>query len=144
MQLTRYTDYSLRVLMFLAARPERLATIQEIAEAYDISRGHVMKVVRGLTAHGFVDGLRGRGGGVQLARDASEIGLGEVVRLTEENVALVQCLGADGDCVIEPACGLQGALAQALEAFFDCLDQYTLADLVKKRGRLAQLLQISA
>ena len=76
MQLTQFTDYSLRVLMYLAVRPERLGRIEEISESYGISRGHVMKVVRGLSQHGFIESLRGRGGGIRLARDASAIGLG--------------------------------------------------------------------
>lgn len=143
MQLTRFTDYGLRVLIYLAARPDRLARIEEIADAYGISRGHVMKVVRRLVGHGYVESLRGRGGGVRLARPASEIGLGDVVRKTEENLALVECLGDHGSCVIESACGLQHALARALEAFLSTLDGYTLEDLIKKPRKLARLLQIA-
>ncbi len=144
MQLTQFTDYSLRVLMYLAVRPERLGRIEEISESYGISRGHVMKVVRGLSQHGFIDSLRGRGGGIRLAREASDIGLGEVVRATEENLALVECLSADGgNCAVQPACKLQFALAAALEAFFVVLDDYTIEDLVKRRGALIRLLEIA-
>ena len=144
MQLTRFTDYSLRVLMYLAVRPERIGRIEEISESYGISRGHVMKVVRGLSQKGFVDTLRGRGGGIRLAREATAIGLGEVVRAMEENVALVECLSAEGgECIVQPACGLTHALSRALEAFFAILDEYTLDDLVKQRGELVRLLEIA-
>ena len=144
MQLTRFTDYSLRVLMYLAARPERLGNIDEIAESYGISKGHVMKVVRGLSQHGFIDTVRGRGGGIRLAHAASDIGLGEVIRATEENLGLVECLSEDGgDCVVQPACGLQSALAGALEAFFAALDEFTLEDLVRKRAGFIRLLDIA-
>jgi Rrf2 family nitric oxide-sensitive transcriptional repressor len=144
MQLTRFTDYSLRVLMYLAVRPERLGQIEEISKSYGISRGHVMKVVRGLSRHGFIDSVRGRGGGIRLARPTSEIGLGEVVRATEENLGLVECLSIDGgSCVVQPACGLQTALGMALEAFFVVLDDFTIEDLVKRRGALTRLLEIA-
>ena len=143
MQLTRFTDYSLRVLMYLAARPTRLARIQEIAEAYDISRGHVMKVVHGLGEHGFVRASRGRTGGIRLARPASDIQVGDVVRKTEENLALVPCFADRHACVIEPACGLHRALDMALDAFLGTLDEVTLDDLVRQPRRMARLLQIT-
>jgi Rrf2 family nitric oxide-sensitive transcriptional repressor len=143
MQLTRYTDYSLRVLMYLAARPDRRARIEEISNAYGISRGHVMKAVRGLSNHGFVESARGRNGGLRLARPASQIGLGAVVRRCEENLSLVECFGNKGGCVVESICGLQGALNQALDAFFAVLDDYTLADLMTHPRKMAQLLQIA-
>ena len=143
MQLTRYSDYSLRVLMYLAARTESLATIEEIATAYDISQGHVMKVIRGLVAEGFVESLRGRGGGVRLALPPEEIVLGDVVRATEENLALVECFSESSRCRIERACGLQGVLGEALDAFLGVLDDYTLADILGNRSRLSKLLQIA-
>ncbi|MEM7408823.1 MAG: Rrf2 family transcriptional regulator [Myxococcota bacterium] len=145
MQLTRYTDYSLRVLMYLAAMPGELTRIEDISDAYGISRGHVMKVVRGLANEGYVESLRGRGGGVKLARSADDISLGEVVRATEENLALVECFGpgSSGHCVIEPACGLQGALSAALDAFLATLDAYTLGDLMTKRRAMTRLLEIA-
>jgi Rrf2 family nitric oxide-sensitive transcriptional repressor len=134
MQLTRYSDFSLRVLMYLAVRSERLATIDEIAEAYGISRAHLMKVVHQLGRAGFLETTRGRGGGVQLARAPEEIGVGEVVRFTEGRMDLVECFDpTTSHCRIEPACGLRGVLEEALEAFLGALDRHTLADLISRR-----------
>ncbi len=145
MHLTRYSDYSLRVLMYLAVKAPRMGTIEEISEAYGISRGHLMKVVRHLGALGLIDTLRGRRGGLQLARAPAEIGVGDVIRRTEENLALVECFRDGGTCPIQDACALRRAFQEALEAFLDVLDGYTLADLVsRRRGRLADLLGVGA
>ncbi len=130
MKLTRYTDYALRVLMHLAARPDRLASIAEIARTYRISQNHLMKVVHDLRKAGFLDAVRGRSGGIRLACPASEINVGAVVRHTEEGFDLVEC----GACIIAPACGLTGVLGEALSAFMRTLDGYTLADLVESRA----------
>ena len=129
MKLTRYTDYALRVLMHLAARPERLSSIGEIARIYRISQNHLMKVVHDLGKAGYVSAVRGRSGGLRLGRPAEEINIGEVVRHTEDGFDLVDC----GSCVIAPACGLTGVLGEALGAFMAVLDGYTLADLVESR-----------
>jgi Rrf2 family nitric oxide-sensitive transcriptional repressor len=128
-KLTRYTDYALRVLMHLAARPERLSSIGEIARSYGISQNHLMKVVHDLRKAGYVAAVRGRTGGIRLARPPSEINIGEVVRHTEEGFDLVDC----GSCIIAPACGLTGVLGEALRAFMHTLDRHTLADLVADR-----------
>ena len=128
-KLTRYTDYALRVLMHLAARPERLASIGEIARSYGISQNHLMKVVHDLRKEGYVAAVRGRTGGIRLGRAPSEINVGDVVRHTEDGFDLVDC----GSCVIAPACALTGALNEALAAFMTVLDGYTLADLVDQR-----------
>jgi Rrf2 family nitric oxide-sensitive transcriptional repressor len=130
MRLTRYTDYALRVLMHLAARPERLATIGEMARVHRISQNHLMKVVHDLRKEGFLEAVRGRSGGMRLARPAAEIGIGAVVRHTEEGFDLVDC----GSCVIARACSLTGVLGEAVRAFLAVLDKYTLADLVAARG----------
>lgn len=145
MQLTRYSDYSLRVLIYLAVRPRQLATIDEIARAYGISRAHLMKVVHQLGRGGFLETVRGRGGGFQLARVPEEIGVGEVVRFTEGTLDLVECFDpATSRCRIEPACALQGVLKEGLDAFLETLDGYTLADLVSRRRRpLDRLLRVS-
>jgi Rrf2 family transcriptional regulator, nitric oxide-sensitive transcriptional repressor len=128
-KLTRYTDYALRVLMHLATRPERLSSIGEIARTYGISQNHLMKVVHDLRQAGYVKAVRGRSGGIGLGRPPGEINIGEVVRHTEEGFDLVDC----GSCIIARACGLTGVLAEALRAFMQTLDRYTLADLVSDR-----------
>lgn len=136
MRLTRYTDYALRVLTHLAAHPDRLCSIAEIARGYRISQNHLMKVVNDLAREGFVDSVRGRGGGIRLARSPAEISLGAVVRHTEEGFDLVDC----ADCVIAPACGITGVLREALDAFMAVLDRYTLDDLMRRRTDIAALL----
>jgi Rrf2 family nitric oxide-sensitive transcriptional repressor len=145
MRLTRYTDYSLRVLMYLAVRSEHRATIEEISQAYDVSRAHLMKVVHELGRAGFVETMRGRGGGLRLARTLDALTVGEVVRRTEEQMDLVECFDpATSHCRIESACALRGVLEEALEAFLATLDGYTLADLVaRRRGPLNDLLDAS-
>jgi Rrf2 family nitric oxide-sensitive transcriptional repressor len=138
MRLTRYTDYALRVLLYLGARDGQVCAISEIATAYGISQNHLMKVVHDLGKAGYVKSVRGRFGGILLARPAAEIGVGAVVRQTEEGFELVDC----ATCVIAPACGLTGALGEALAAFMAVLDGYTLADLLAKRGAMRQLLGV--
>lgn len=134
MRLTRYSDYSLRVLMYLAARPGHTATIAEISRAYGISKAHLMKVVHELGRTGFLTTMRGRGGGLHLARTPDEIRVGDVVRQTEDPMDLVECFDpATSQCRIERICALRGALDEALEAFLSTLDGYTLADLVRRR-----------
>lgn len=136
MRLTRYTDYALRVLMHVAARPERLSSISEIARTYGISHNHLMKVVHDLRKEGYVAAVRGRSGGIRLARNPAEINVGQVVRHTEEGFDLVDC----GSCLIAPACGLNGVLQQALGAFMAVLDSHTLADLLTNRAEALRAL----
>jgi Rrf2 family transcriptional regulator, nitric oxide-sensitive transcriptional repressor len=131
MRLKSYTDYALRVLMHLAARPDRLASIGEIARTYRISHNHLMKVVHDLRKEGFLDAVRGRSGGIRLARPATDISVGDVVRHTEGTFDLVDC----ESCVIARACSLTGALHQARRAFMAVLDGYSLQDLVADRQR---------
>lgn len=144
MHITRYTDYSLRVLIYLGLKGEALATIQEIADRYGISKNHLMKVVHELNRKGYVDTLRGKHGGIRLGRAPAEINLGTLVRETESDLALVECFGSDNECIIAPACSLKLVLRQALEAFFEVLDSRSLADLLPApdQSRLAQLLRI--
>jgi len=144
MQLTRYSDYTLRVLIYLATDPERWVTIEDIARAYGISKAHLTKVVHQLGLRGYLETLRGRGGGLRLARRPEEIRVGDVLRSTEENMALVECFDpASSQCVIEPLCGLRPVLSEALTAFVRVLDRYTLADLVARRRKpLARLLDV--
>jgi Rrf2 family nitric oxide-sensitive transcriptional repressor len=129
------------VLIYLALEPERLATIEEIARRYGISRAHLTKVVHQLGLRGYVETLRGRRGGLRLARRPEAIRVGSVVRESEESLALVECFEAGSECAIEPACALRGALHEALDAFLAVLDHYTLADLVaRRRAPLLRLL----
>ena len=137
MRLTRYTDYALRVLLYLGARPDRLCSIGEIARAYAISQNHLMKVVSELASAGYVASARGRGGGVRLARPAPEINVGAVVRRTEESFELADC----SSCVIAPACGLRCLFKEATDAFLSVLDSRTLADLLAERRGLPALLE---
>lgn len=143
MRLTVYTDYSLRVLMYVALHHERRPTIGEIASAYGISKNHVMKVVYQLGLAGYIETLRGQAGGMRLALPPERIIVGEVVRRTEPDMALVPCFEAvDAACVITPACGLRRALQQARAAFLAVLDDYSLADLVENREILRGLLAV--
>lgn len=138
MRLTRYTDYALRVLLYLGARPKALSSVSEISRTYGISQNHLTKVVHELGKGGYVTGVRGRYGGIRLARPADEINVGAVVRFTEEGFELAECAA----CVIAPACGLTGVLAEALAAFMAVLDEYTVADLIKKRSKLVHLFDL--
>lgn len=131
--------------MYLAVHGDGLATIEEIARAYGVSKAHITKVVHDLGGAGFVETVRGRGGGLQLGCAPEEIRLGEVVRFTEDRLDLVECFDpATSHCRIESVCRLKSVLAEALEAFLRVLDRYTLADLVaRRRGALGELLAIS-
>lgn len=141
MRLTVYTDYSLRMLMYLAVKDGNRATIAEVAAAYGISKAHLTKVAHQLNLAGYVGTVRGKGGGLGLARPAAQIRLGDVVRCTEPDMALVPCFGpVHGPCPIVPACGLRSALHEAQEAFLAVLDRYSLDDLVQRRAELASLL----
>lgn len=130
MRLTNFSDYALRVLMYAAAASDRLITIEETAELYGISRAHLMKVANQLTRAGYLRAVRGRSGGLTLAKRPNRIKLGEVLRATEPDFALVECFTADNQCLISPRCRLRGALKEALAAFTGTLDNYTLADLL--------------
>lgn len=141
MRLTVYTDYSLRLLMFLALKGEELATIAEIAKAYAISKNHLMKVAHQLGVAGYVETVRGKGGGLRLAREPKDIVLGEVVRRTEPDMMLVPCFDtANASCAISAGCMLRGVLFEARDAFLATLDRHTLADLMRPRVSLQKLL----
>ncbi len=143
MRLTVYTDYALRVLMYLALREDGLATIAEIAKSYDISKNHLMKVTHQLGIAGYIETVRGRNGGLRLARSAEAIKIGQVVRHTEPDMAIVACLKPiDAPCVIRSCCVLRRGIERARAAFLEILDGYTLNDLVQTRGRLIHLLDI--
>lgn len=137
MRLTRYTDYAMRILMYLGVQPDKVCSIAEIARAYGISHNHLTKVAHDLGRAGYVEGVRGRTGGIRLARAAERINVGAVVRQTEHGFDLADC----GSCIIAPACGLTGVLDEALAAFLAVLDRYTLADLLAKQSRLMRLFE---
>lgn len=145
MQITYYTDYSLRVLMCLAVNRDRMVTIAEIAGRYDISRNHLVKVVHNLARGGFIRSYRGKGGGIQLAREPAKINLGDVVRYTEGPLKPVECFDVERNrCIITTACGLAEVLAEACNNFLATLDRYTLADLLKRRSGLSKLLAMDS
>jgi Rrf2 family transcriptional regulator, nitric oxide-sensitive transcriptional repressor len=145
MKLTAFTDYSLRVLIYLAADPNQRATIAEIAAAFDISENHLVKVVHFLGTQGWIETVRGKGGGIQLAKAAEAINVGRVVRDTEGAAVPAECfLPEGGECAITAVCRLKHVLADAVRAFYLVLDGYTLADISKNRQALAKVLMIRA
>jgi Rrf2 family nitric oxide-sensitive transcriptional repressor len=145
MHITRYTDYSLRVLVYLAVSGDRLVTIQDVADSYDISKNHLMKVVHQLNLKGYIETVRGKNGGMRLRRQPSSINIGALVRDTEPDFNLVECFSENNQCCITPVCGLQSILKEALHAFLATLDTYTLADVARQpqQSQLLRLLQIS-
>jgi len=144
MELSQFSDYSLRVLIFVALQGDRRSSVKEIAEVYQISPHHLMKVVHKLGALGYLLTYRGRGGGIGLGRPAKEIVVGAVVR-DMEHFTLVECFAQDGGkCRISPVCRLKSALGRARDAFLEELDRYTIADLVRPKGKLIELLEATA
>ncbi|MDR3414472.1 MAG: Rrf2 family transcriptional regulator [Formivibrio sp.] len=141
MKLTSFTDYTLRVLMYLGLETDRLATIQGIAEAYGISENHLMKVVHHLAKSGMVESLRGKGGGIRLALPPDQIRIGTVIRAAEGDSPIVECFSSHDTCKITPNCKLAGILHRAFEALYASLDQYTLADLLTQPEPMIHILQ---
>jgi len=140
MQLTQYTDYAFRVLIYLSRKAQgELATITEITEYYGISRNHLVKIVHSLAINGFIVTTRGKNGGMCLARRAEEIGIGEVIRKTEPNLDLVECFNKKSNtCVISPVCNLKSVLDEARANFLSTLDRYTIADTLHMESMLAK------
>lgn len=130
MRLTMMSDYALRVLLYSAAHPERLVTIDETQEVYGLSRGHLMKIVGVLAGAGILRSQRGRAGGFTLGRSPDEIRLGDVLRLTEPDFEMVECFAPGNACAISPVCRLPGIVTEALDAFMAVMDRHTLADLI--------------
>ncbi|TEW52838.1 RrF2 family transcriptional regulator [Psychromonas algicola] len=145
MQITRYTDYSLRVLIYLAINKQQLTTISDIATSYQISKNHLMKIVQQLNQQSYVLATRGKNGGIKLNRDAKEINVGALVREIEDKSKLIECFGAENKCVITPSCQLKNIFAEAQENFFKTLDAYTLQDLIgeQEEAALTNLLAIN-
>ena len=136
MRLTLYTDYALRVLIHLALNDDRLCSISEVSRTYDASHSHLMKVVNSLANDRFIETVRGRSGGMRLARPADQIRVGDVVRRTEEGFNLADCSG----CALSPACGLTGVLAEGMAAMMKVFDAYTIADLLTDRATMRRLI----
>ena len=144
MRLTTFTDYSLRILIYLGTHADQRAAVGEIAAAYGISKNHLMKVILFLAEEGYVVTTRGRGGGVQLKLSPDRIRIGDVVRKSEAGSVLVECFSPQSsECRIENACRLRSAFNKAAQAFYSVLDTYTLADLIVNRPTMMQLLHIA-
>ena len=142
MHLTQFSDYGLRLAIYLACHPERAVSVDEISRAYGISKHHLVKVVQTLTDLGVVNAQRGRGGGMRLAKRPSEINVGWLIRRTEPHFNLVECFDpATNTCPIAPSCGLKGVLHRAQQAFLGVLDQCSLDQLVTRRADLSLLLE---
>lgn len=144
MRLSVFSDYSLRVLMILGANTDRLTTIGEIARIHDISENHLTKVVHQLGRAGYIETLRGKGGGMRLARAPGQIRLDEVLRQTETDFTLVDCFGTEPRCVLNPDCQLKSILSEALDAFLRVLHNYTLADILHPAIDRAQIVELLA
>ena len=140
MRLTLHTDFALRVLIQVGLNDGKLTTIKDIARSFDISKAHLMKVVNDLSQMGYLDTVRGRGGGIRLMREPRDINIGQVVRDTEDQLDVIGCLEHKGYCAIERVCVLRRALRNATEAFLAVLDTYSLADLIKPRKALSSIL----
>jgi Rrf2 family nitric oxide-sensitive transcriptional repressor len=144
MELSRFTDYSLRVLIYAAAREGEKITLSELAQAYRISHHHLVKIVHYLGKLGYLQNRRGRSGGILLGRKATEIRVGDVIRKTESHFNLVECFSAGSDtCRISPTCRLKGVFQEATQAFLDVLDHYTIEDLVQSRSSILRLLSLN-
>jgi len=145
MRMTLHTDYALRMLVYVAARPGAICTVSDVATAYGLSRNHLLKVALNLRNLGFISTVRGRSGGIRLAKPPGDINIGALVRATEEDFALVECLQPHGGfCAISPVCMLKGIFSEALAAYLAVLDRYTLADAVRNRTVLRSLLGMGA
>jgi len=142
MRLTRFTDYSLHVLIYLGLQQDRQVTVRCICEAYGTSRNNLMKVVSLLTRMGYLETKRGPGGGVRLARPPDQINLADVIRDTEDDLVTVECIDEEGKCVITPVCRLQHIISNALNSFIKTLEAHTLQDLLEPEKALFQLLNI--
>lgn len=143
MRMTLHTDYALRMLIYMATQPDDLCTVNDVAKAYQLPRNHLLKVAQTLRDLGFVETTRGRAGGIRLVKPPGEIVLGALVRATEEEFSLAECMQAQGrPRAISPACQLKGMLHEALAAFLAVLDKYTLADIASDLDILGPFLGI--
>ena len=144
MRLTDYTDYSLRTLMYLGMHRDKLVTIQDIANAYGISKSHLMKVVHQLGLSGLVETIRGRSGGLRLGKEPEEINIADVVRGTEPDFMMVECFNREvNECILSPSCELQDVLRRATNAYLEVLGGVTLADLLRNSASLRRIARIN-
>ena len=145
MHITRYTDYSLRVLIYLSLNTEKRSTIKDIAHSYGISKNHLMKVVHNLNKCGYIETLRGKKGGMRLSKNPENINVGKLVLELEPDFNLVECFSHNGNCAITPVCELKSILGSALSEFIKKLSEYTLADVIVKgdEGKAAEILGLS-
>lgn len=140
MRMTLHSDYALRLLIFTGLAGNRLVSTEEVANAYGLSKNHLMKVIQGLAKGGYLKTVRGRGGGFQLAANPADICVGVIIRQMEKDFAIVECLGNDDSCAISGHCRLTAIVQEAMNAWFAVLDKYSLADLLKRPAALRQLL----
>lgn len=139
MRLTSFTDYSLRVLIYIALKGDERSTVGEIADKYKISRNHLVKVVHNLSSMGIIESHKGKGGGIKLSIEPSLVVIGKLVRTLEEDSPLVECFGDSGNCIINPTCKLKSALMIAQNQFYETLNAYTLADLISNKSKLVSI-----
>lgn len=142
MQVTLFTDYSIRMLIYLALNPQQRMTIFDVAQSYNISKNHLMKIAQELNIRGYIIATRGKNGGLKLARCASQINIGTLVRELEGKEKLIECFGENNQCVITPSCQLNGILKQAIESFYSTLDNYCLSDIIGDEHTQSDLVQL--
>ncbi|MEM8838288.1 MAG: iron-responsive transcriptional regulator RirA [Pseudomonadota bacterium] len=140
MRLTKQSNYAVRILMYCATNDDQLSKVATIAKVYDVSEYFLFKILQPLVERGYIETVRGRSGGIRLAKPAKDITLGEIIRTAEDKFIMAECFEDDTNCPLLSACSFNSALSEALSAFFAVLDSYTIADLVKNRSRIQELL----
>lgn len=143
MRLSNFSDYSLRVLIYLAIKDKELSTVAEIADKYQISKNHLVKVVHNLSTSGIIESFKGKGGGIYLSLPPEQINIGKLIKNLESDSKLVECFGEHGQCVINPTCKLKGVLKVAERRFYETLSEFTLADIISNKNKLKEDLAIS-
>ncbi|MDD0851636.1 Rrf2 family transcriptional regulator [Halobacteriovorax sp. GB3] len=142
MRLASFTDYSLRVLIYLAIKGQERSTVSEIADKYKISRNHLVKVVHNLSNMGVITSFKGKGGGIVLSKEPVSLKIGKLIKELESDSNLVECFGNSSNCAINPSCKLKAALKVAENKFYEALDGYTLEDILVNKDKLSSSLGI--
>ena len=142
MKISTFSDYCLRILIFLAVTRDRNVSAREISEYYNVSFHHIAKASKWLTREGYLIAIKGKGGGLQLSRAPEDIAIGSVIRKAEDGIGMVECMRKDGKCAIHGACGLQTILKKAQDQFYKTLDEFSLADTTKNQKGIVQLLEL--